>query len=466
MIVSGCMPALPSYVSNKELKEDVMPKNGLHAIDLGNAIKYDGYFKNGLYDGNGTIYLEDGTTIKGHFKEGNLTKAEIFYANGSYYNGSFSNNLPDGEGYLGFPNGDYFLGNFESGSAFDGQLYNSKDKTTLFGEFNKELKIKDIGYLVKQNGEIEITKYDANNNNVFEEYIDKKAIQETNKIINSILVNYEDSIKQAKQEKSNLDIVKSNISKTTGRKLFDDFSHYNLVEAVIEIICAETYPKNASIGFWVKGYYYDEFIDWYCPDCDKNEVNDLMNDSFINPKNPNKKAHSYSYIFLYNSKFVGGTGVMSHENNDCLEEFEGVTHIYDHMFKKIAFHHIGKDYRNFSEGDYNKLLKKIMPLVNLLNNTKFNNLKELSDNISKKVSDAEKVLEIKKTEMANSFEEIKTKQKDKLLKQYENDIEQIKRKSQEQKTHCKTDCAICGCYCPEETNTTSNGKKIYRVCKM
>ena len=59
---------------------------------------YEGYFKNGLYEGKGRIFLQTGQVCEGIWVNGALDKGTIFFSNEKVYTGEINNFLACGEG--------------------------------------------------------------------------------------------------------------------------------------------------------------------------------------------------------------------------------------------------------------------------------------------------------------------------------------------------------------------------------
>ena len=77
----------------------VFLKHGQGKQTLKDKSEYDGMWKNGKKDGQGS-YIFEATKMKfvGQFKAGQLTVGKWQYPNGSYFDGRFDNNQPKGHG--------------------------------------------------------------------------------------------------------------------------------------------------------------------------------------------------------------------------------------------------------------------------------------------------------------------------------------------------------------------------------
>ena len=99
-------------------------------------IKYEGEVRNGLYHGQGTLYLTDGAKYEGQFADGKFHgQGTLYYADGGKYIGEFKEGNKHGQGTRYWPDGDKYEGEFEN-DHFNGQgikYYANGDK--YVGEF-------------------------------------------------------------------------------------------------------------------------------------------------------------------------------------------------------------------------------------------------------------------------------------------------------------------------------------------
>ena len=135
-------------------KVKIFDKNNYHLI-------FDGHFKNGKSEGEGTKYNEEGDIIYyGNYLNGNVDGQGIYYfKNGQYYIGEFKNGVKHGKGiyftkdhqkelegyfqndkYAGpdkyiYENGDYFIGELINGlPSLKGKIYNKNEKLKYEGD--------------------------------------------------------------------------------------------------------------------------------------------------------------------------------------------------------------------------------------------------------------------------------------------------------------------------------------------
>ena len=124
-------------------------------------IKYEGEVRNGLYHGQGTLYLTDGAKYEGQFADGKFhgqgtlyIDGEIQYKgqwvnnashgkgieydlNGSYYEGEFEFGKPNGQGTRYFANGDKYEGEFADNNFHGEGIFYYADGGKYVGEFKE-----------------------------------------------------------------------------------------------------------------------------------------------------------------------------------------------------------------------------------------------------------------------------------------------------------------------------------------
>ena len=120
--------------------------DGIGTLVQATGIKYEGSFSNGLFHGPGTITREqteeDGskrtiTVFKGVFRNGKKHGFGILYDNGDRWEGNFKDDVFQGKGYIWRANGERQRGDFvngklhcedglivfESGDKYEGPVY-------------------------------------------------------------------------------------------------------------------------------------------------------------------------------------------------------------------------------------------------------------------------------------------------------------------------------------------------------
>lgn len=80
------------------------------------GFKYVGEFKNGKYNGQGTLTWPDGSQYVGHWKDGKENgQGTITDRYGVKYVGQFRNDFYNGQGTMTWPDGRKFTGQFKDG---------------------------------------------------------------------------------------------------------------------------------------------------------------------------------------------------------------------------------------------------------------------------------------------------------------------------------------------------------------
>ena len=100
---------------------------------------YEGYIKNSLPDGKGTINFANNEIYKGDFVKGEMTgKGTYIYADKSYFTGEIKNGIFNGEGSMKWINGTEFHGNFlDSTLSGKGKIFNDKIGEKYIGNFDR-----------------------------------------------------------------------------------------------------------------------------------------------------------------------------------------------------------------------------------------------------------------------------------------------------------------------------------------
>jgi hypothetical protein len=112
--------------TDKDFGEAQLPDSG----------KYQGQFKNGLFNGKGKIVWRDGSVYEGEFKNGLFEGKGVFhYKNGELYAGQFKDGLAQGKGEHTYSNGDRYQGDFSDGLPEGIGTYSGDNGYKYRGEF-------------------------------------------------------------------------------------------------------------------------------------------------------------------------------------------------------------------------------------------------------------------------------------------------------------------------------------------
>ena len=90
-------------------------KEGKGILYWSSGNRYEGEFKNGAYDGKGIMYYTDGDRYEGEWKKDNKEGKGIYYFNnGDRYEGDFKNGERNGKGIMYYSNGDREMGDYSN----------------------------------------------------------------------------------------------------------------------------------------------------------------------------------------------------------------------------------------------------------------------------------------------------------------------------------------------------------------
>ena len=98
---------------------------------------YDGYFKDDLYEGEGTLVYDNGFVYNGQFERGKRTnKGFLFSSDEKYkYEGQWANDVKSGNGTESYPDGSYYTGEFSLNKKNGRGVYYMNDGSIYEGEF-------------------------------------------------------------------------------------------------------------------------------------------------------------------------------------------------------------------------------------------------------------------------------------------------------------------------------------------
>lgn len=109
--------------------------NGFLKLYKDGKLYYEGNWKDGVFNGEGTLYKEDGSIKKGTWENGRLI--QTYYKNNTdegFYDGYVLDGKPDGIGSMLYRNGSHYEGSWSNGLwSGSGTYYTKTD--TLTGEF-------------------------------------------------------------------------------------------------------------------------------------------------------------------------------------------------------------------------------------------------------------------------------------------------------------------------------------------
>ena len=119
--------------------------------------RYEGEMNNGVKEGKGKYYFDNGDKYDGEWKEGKMEgKGIYYYINGNKYDGEWVNEKKEGKGILYYSNGDKYDGEWKNNIKEGNGTYYYKNGNKYEGEW-KEGKMEGKGIFFFSNGD----KYDG-----------------------------------------------------------------------------------------------------------------------------------------------------------------------------------------------------------------------------------------------------------------------------------------------------------------
>lgn len=110
----------------------------IRVMTLPSGDRYEGEFRNGLFNGWGVYTYQNGDRYEGEFADDQKHGRGTFTsANGDKYVGEFSKDRKHGQGTLFFKNGDRFVGGFENGFFQGAGTVVYQNGNRYVGEFNR-----------------------------------------------------------------------------------------------------------------------------------------------------------------------------------------------------------------------------------------------------------------------------------------------------------------------------------------
>ncbi len=119
-------------------------KNGSGVLEYSNGDKYEGDFKEGKFQGQGSYIFANGDTYKGAFAEDKFNgKGTYTFANGDVYEGNFKDDLFDGKGKLTTKVATY-EGDFKAGRMEGKGVLKQPDGDSFEGDFLADVPYRGI----------------------------------------------------------------------------------------------------------------------------------------------------------------------------------------------------------------------------------------------------------------------------------------------------------------------------------
>jgi len=135
----------------------------LKGITNGHNWRYVGQVVNGLREGKGILYGDNGDKYEGDFRNDKKEGKGIYYWNiepfkGDRYEGDFKNDKKEGKGFMYYHDGDRYEGDYRNGKKEGKGIYYYNNGDREMGDFYNG---KGLGkhVLLKKNGEVKINNY-------------------------------------------------------------------------------------------------------------------------------------------------------------------------------------------------------------------------------------------------------------------------------------------------------------------
>ena len=104
--------------------------------ELTDGEKYEGQFKDGSFNGQGTFTFADGRTYVGQWKDDKRNgQGTLTHAGGDKYVGQWKDNQRNGQGTFTFADGDKYVGQFKDGLRNGQGTYTFANGTKYVGQF-------------------------------------------------------------------------------------------------------------------------------------------------------------------------------------------------------------------------------------------------------------------------------------------------------------------------------------------
>lgn len=124
--------------------------HGNGTMDYGNGEKFEGYFANGVEDGEGVLY-KGGIARNVLYKKGKLeVETKIVTGNAPKIEGCRSGSCYSGHGEMEYPSGNTYVGNFENGQREGQGKFRFVSGNTFTGTFDRDVPINGSFYYAKE----------------------------------------------------------------------------------------------------------------------------------------------------------------------------------------------------------------------------------------------------------------------------------------------------------------------------
>ena len=106
-----------------------------------NGDKYEGYFKNNYFNGDGTFTCKNGDKYSGKWVDSKRSgDGTLYFHNGDKYEGNWHEGRRHGSGKMRFANGDVYVGGWQNDKRNGQGVYTYKDGSIYEGSFVNDCK--------------------------------------------------------------------------------------------------------------------------------------------------------------------------------------------------------------------------------------------------------------------------------------------------------------------------------------
>lgn len=196
LLVIFLLPYAPAWAL-PECEGDTKDWNDCEGVQEWNGVKYEGEFKNSLFDGRGK-YTSDAFIYEGIWKEGKLHgQGTLTRTNGNIYIGEFKDGKKHGLGTKTLSNGTKYVGEWKNNFP-DGQGKYVSGDFYYFGGFKKESYHGDGIWMNNRTGAKYVGKFENDKRHGFgtlsTEFFDVEGLFSNGKFINGKVINKIDGL--------------------------------------------------------------------------------------------------------------------------------------------------------------------------------------------------------------------------------------------------------------------------------
>ena len=128
----------PAHNQNVQMNNFV-PKDGFHAVAFPNGNQYQGEWREGTFEGKGSLRLVNGSVYQGEFHKGKFHGEGTFYfPDGTFYMGGWAEGVRNGKGQQKYNDGAVYTGTWKDDMRHGYGVLMLPDGTSFMGEFRED----------------------------------------------------------------------------------------------------------------------------------------------------------------------------------------------------------------------------------------------------------------------------------------------------------------------------------------